>query len=40
MPVNTDLTPDLYIHLLEFAPKLRGQLQLQSTIKNKYSNML
>ena len=40
MPVNADLTPELYIHLLEFAPKLRGQLQLQTVVNQKYSNML
>lgn len=40
MPIDTTLTPDLYIHLLEYAPKLRGQLQLEDALSNKYNKML
>ena len=40
MPIDGSLTPDLYIHLLEYAPKLKGQMQLESAVSNKYNNML
>jgi len=40
MPIDTSLTPELYIHLLEYAPKLKGQMQLESAVSNKYNNML
>ena len=40
MPIDASLTPALYIHLLEYAPKLKGQLQLESAVSNKYNKML
>jgi hypothetical protein len=40
MPIDGSLTPDLYIHLLEYAPKLRGQLQLEDALSDKYNKML
>ena len=40
MPIDGSLTPALYIHLLEYAPKLKGELQLESDVSNKYNKML
>lgn len=40
MPINETLTPALYIHLLEYAPKLKGQMQLESAVSSKYNKML
>ncbi|MBD3795692.1 MAG: hypothetical protein IE881_07145 [Epsilonproteobacteria bacterium] len=40
MPIDNSLSADLYIHLLEYAPKLKGQLQLKSNVENQYKNML
>jgi len=40
MPIDGSLNSDLYIHLLENAPKLKGQMQLESTVSDKYNKML
>lgn len=40
MPVDDTLTPNLYIHLLEYAPKLKGQLQLENDLNSQYKKML
>lgn len=40
MPIDGSLTPELYIHLLEYAPKLKGQMQLEDALSNKYNKML
>ncbi|KIM05302.1 MAG: hypothetical protein KU29_09885 [Sulfurovum sp. FS06-10] len=40
MPIDGALTSDLYIHLLENAPKLKGQMQLEDALSDKYNKML
>ncbi|TQV64214.1 MAG: hypothetical protein FNT15_01400 [Sulfurovum sp.] len=40
MPIDTSLNSDIYLHLLENVPKLKGQMQLKSTLNNQYDKML
>ena len=40
MPIDATLTSNLYIHLLENAPKLKGQMQLEDALSDKYNKML
>jgi len=39
-PIDGSLTSDVYIHLLENVPKLKGQMQLKNQVDSQYKNML